>query len=128
MIMYLVSGFMFTYLWYRTMRTTDGLGLVFLKILTGSVAFGSYVIFAIRVASEYGTMPLLTARAVATINPIILVGVGLYLNYLFHQKQTTFTKKDTKNIDEIKHDVKEVKRDVKTVKQTLTADDGKGDL
>lgn len=85
--LYLVSALMFLYLFIKTMRTKDGIGLIFLKFLTFGVFLGSLVIFTIRVLSEYGTLDYLTARAIAVINPIILVGVALYLNYLFHNKK-----------------------------------------
>ena len=85
--LYLASALIFLYLWIRTLRTKDGIGLAFLKVLTFCIFVGSLVVFLIRAFSEYGTLPLLTARAMAIINPILLVGVGLYLNFLFHQKK-----------------------------------------
>jgi hypothetical protein len=69
------------------MRTVDGIGLIFLRILTLGISIGTFVIFLTRYFSEYGSLELLTARAIAIINPITLLGVGLYLNYLFHNKK-----------------------------------------
>lgn len=105
--MYLVSGIMFLYLFLRTLRTKDGIGLVFLKFLTFSLSISSFVVFSIRVLSEYGTLDLMTARAIALVNPVLMVAVALYLNYLFHQKiissstntKVTVTTKTEKNTE-----------------------------
>ena len=85
--LYLIASAMFLYLWLRTLRAKDGIGLLFLRYLTFGIFLGSATIFIIRVLSEYGTLPYITARAIAVINPLILVMVGLYLNYLFHNKK-----------------------------------------
>lgn len=84
--LYLVASGMFFYLWIKTMTAKDGTALFFLKTLTFSISIGSFVVFAIRYLSEHGPLDLLTARAIATINPVLLVFVALYLNYLFHNK------------------------------------------
>ena len=84
--LYLVAGLMFLYLFFRTLKTKNGSGLAFLKFLALSLSIGSFVIFAIRYLSEYGNLDLLTARAIAITNPILLVAVALYLNHLIHQK------------------------------------------
>ena len=110
--LYLASGLMFLYLFLRTLKTKDGIGLVFLKILTGSLSLGSFVVLTIRILSEYGTMDVLLARAFAVVMPGLLVAVALYLNYLFHQKDTKLSDGDIKNIKEIKSDVKDVKEKV----------------
>ncbi len=84
--LYLVSALVFLYLFIRTLKTKDGIGLAFLKILTFNLFLGSFVIFTIRILSEYGDLDLLVARAIAVINPILLVTVGLYLNYVLRLK------------------------------------------
>lgn len=85
--LYFAVSVMFFLLFLRTLKTTDGSGLVFLKILTLGISLGSFSIFIIRILSEYGSLPLLTARALAVVNPMILIGVALYLNYLFHNRK-----------------------------------------
>ena len=85
--LYLVSAGIFLYLWIKTLKVKDGTGLKFLKILTASLFIGSLSIFLIRVFSEYGSLDMMTARAIAIVNPITLVGVALYLNYLFHNNK-----------------------------------------
>ncbi len=115
--LYLASGFMFLYLWLRTLRTRDGLGLTFLKLLTFSLSLGSFSVFTIRILSEYGKLDYLTARAIAIVNPVLMIAIALYLNYLFHLKATKGSSQDTKNIKEIKEDVKIVKSDVKEIKK-----------
>ena len=117
--LYLVSALMFLWIFIRTLKVTDGQGLLFLKILSGGIFLGSLTIFIIRIWSEYGELPYLTARAIAVVNPIVLVGVALYLNYLFHNPEHILKTQDSKNIDDIKADVKTVKKDVKEVKKTL---------
>src|SRR3989304_7078032 len=107
--LYLASGVIFSYLCYRTFKTKDGVGLLFLKLLTGSLAVGSFSVLTIRVLSEYGNLDMLTARAIAGIMPLSLVAVGLYLNYLFHQKDVKLNDVDIKNIKEIKTDVRQIK-------------------
>src|SRR3990167_5926962 len=90
-VLYLASGFMFLYLFIRTLKTKDGVGLAFLKMLTSSLSIGSFSIFTIRILSEYGKLDYITARALAITNPILLVAVALYLNYLFHIKKGKIT-------------------------------------
>lgn len=85
--LYLISSLMFLYLFLRTLRTKDGVGLFFLKILTLSLFIGSFTIFIVRFLSMYFMMDADLVRAIAIVNPITLLGVGLYLNYLFHQKK-----------------------------------------
>ena len=79
--LYLVAGVMFLYLFIRILRVKNGSGLAFLKFTTGSLSIGSFVVFIIRYLSEYGKLDLLAARAIAIINPILLVAVALYLNH-----------------------------------------------
>ncbi len=98
--LYLLSSVMFLYLFIRTLRTRDGIGLVFLKILTFGIFIGSLSVFSIRILSEYGFMDYQTARAIAVINPMILVGVAFYLNYLFHQKIKSITTDIKKTVTE----------------------------
>ena len=85
--LYLVAAIMFSYLFLRTLRTKDGVGLMFLRFLTLGISLGSLNIFIVRILSEYGKMPFIVARALAITNPIILVIVALYLNFLFHNKK-----------------------------------------
>ncbi len=92
--LYLVSSILFFFLFVRTLRTTDGAGLFFLRYLTLAVSAGSFVIFMIRILSEYMGLDLLVARAIAVFNPLILLSVGLYLNYLFHVKNKSQKKGD----------------------------------
>lgn len=82
--LYLISATIFFYLWIKTLKSKDGKGLIFLKFLSFSLFIGSLIIFTVRILSEYGQISFLTARAIAVINPLILVGVGLYLKYLFN--------------------------------------------
>ena len=117
--LYLTSGIMFFILFLRTLKTKDGVGLIFLKLLTFFMSLGSITVFTIRVLSEYGSLPLLTARAIAIVNPVALVAVALYLNFLFHNPERVIKSLDSKNISEIKEDVKEVKLDVKKVKNKI---------
>ena len=81
--LYFVSSLMFLLLFIKTLRFKNGAGLKFLQAITFSLSLGSLTIFIIRILSEYGHLDLLTARAIAITNPILLVGVALYLNYLF---------------------------------------------
>lgn len=117
--LYLASSVIFLLLFLRTLRTTDGIGLVFLKMLTGLLSIGSFSVFTIRIMSEYGSMPFLTARAIAIVNPVSLIVVALYLNYLFHNPEHILKSVDSKNIEKIKSDVKEIKKDVKDVKEGI---------
>lgn len=117
--LYLASAIIFLYLFLRTFRTKDGIGLVFLKFLTGSLSLGSFVVLGIRVCSEYWNLDMLVARAIAVVMPGLLVMVALYLNYLFHQKDTKLSNKDIKNIKDIKVDVKKIKSDVSDVKEEI---------
>lgn len=109
---YVIASLIFFWLFLKTCRATDGIGLTFLKYLTIALSIGSFVIFIIRIWSEYGEMDFLTARAIATINPILLVVVGLYLNFLFHNTNKETQETDSKNIRIIKKDVKIVKKAV----------------
>ena len=111
--LYLVCSLMFLFLFLRTLRTRDGIGLTFLRVLTFSLSIGSFSVFAVRYLSIYHDLSLEIGRAVTIINPIAILGVGLYLNFLFHQKEQSTSSKDTKNILDIQRDVKIVKRDVK---------------
>lgn|SRR3990167_218794 len=86
--LYLVAAIMFLYLFIKTLKAKDGAGLLFLKLLTFSLFLGSLNIFIVRILSENGYISFITARALAVTNPVILVGVGLYLNYLFHQNHS----------------------------------------
>ena len=81
--LYFIAALMFGYIFIRTVRVKDGIGLLFLKVLSGCIAIGSMVIFIIRYLSERDIISYDMARAIAVINPIILVGVALYLNHLF---------------------------------------------
>lgn len=94
--LYLLNSLMFLYLFLRTLNTKDGVGLVFLKILTFAVFLGSLIIASLRIGYLYFNLDSDLSRAIATINPIILLGVGLYLNYLFNHKVSNFTRKDKK--------------------------------
>lgn len=85
--LYLVSFIMFGLIFLRTCRTVDGIGLAFLKFLSLALSLGSLIIFIIRTWSEYGDLDLMDARAIAVINPILLVATALYLNYLFRRKE-----------------------------------------
>jgi hypothetical protein len=85
--LYLIAGFLFLYLFIKTLGKKDGNGLAFLKILTISLSIGSFIVAVIRFLSEYGDLDLLTARAIAITNPILLVAVALYLNYLIHLRK-----------------------------------------
>jgi len=84
--LYLISSVMFLYLFMKTTQVKDGIGLSFLRIITFGNFLGSLTIFLIRVLSEYWTLDFLVARAVAVINPILLVGMALYLNYRFNER------------------------------------------
>ena len=84
--LYFACSMLFLFLFLRTLQTRDGIGLVFLKLLTIGIFIGSFTIFVVRFMGLYGTMDADLSRAIAIINPIVLLGVGLYLNYLFHQK------------------------------------------
>lgn len=86
MVGYLTSAVMFSYIFMKTLRVKDGVGLLFLRVLTLGIALGSIVIFAIRFLSEYGNMSMEVARAIAVINPLALVAVALYLSFLFNRK------------------------------------------
>jgi hypothetical protein len=118
-VLYFVSGIMFLYLFIRTLRTVDGIGLTFLKVLTISLSVGSFVVGIIRILSEYGDLDLLIARAMAVTNPILLVGVALYLNYLFHNTDHIIKSLDSKNIKETNKNVKTIKDDIKEIKDTV---------
>lgn len=117
--LYFFTALLFLYLFLRTLRTKDGVGLVFLKLLTFGLFVGSFTIFFIRFLSLFNSLDGDLGRAIAIINPLTLLGVGLYLNYLFHNPGPVPRSKTTENIIEIKKDVKEVKKDVKKVKQKI---------
>ena len=119
--LYLVSALMFLYIFIKILKVKNGSGLLFLRIISLGNFAGSLTIFVIRILSEYGKIDYLTARAIAVVNPIILVGVALYLNYLFHQKVKVHKSLDvdTKDIVEIKESVAGVKQDVKKVKKVV---------
>ena len=85
--LYLLASIMFLYLFLKTLREKNGKGLLFLRVLTLSISLGSLTVFTIRVLSEYGSLSFLIARAIAIVNPLILVLLAFYLNYLFHQKK-----------------------------------------
>lgn len=85
--LYAMTSMMFFYLFLRTLWTKDGIGLIFLKILTFSIFIGSFTIAIVRFCTLYvDGFSANTGRVIAIINPLILFAVGLYLNYLFHQK------------------------------------------
>ena len=83
MWLYFIASLMFGYIFIRTIKVKDGVGLLFLKVLSGGISIGSIIIFAIRYLSEHNVISYDMARAIAIINPIILVGIALYLNHLF---------------------------------------------
>ena len=87
--LYLATTILFLMLFIRTLSFKNGVGLRFLKVLTVGVSLGSFSVFIVRILSEYYGVGMLDARAYAIINPIILVAIGLYLNYLFN---TTYKK------------------------------------
>lgn len=117
--LYLASFVMFLFLFIKTMRVKDGIGLTFLRVLTICLSIGSLVIFAVRMCTVYGNMDMDTSRAIATFNPLLMLCVGLYLNFLFNNARQKLTDTDSKNITQIKSDVNEVKKDVKVVKNEV---------
>ena len=119
MYLYLFSTAIFLYMFVRTCRAKDGIGLVFLKIMTGGLTIGSLALFTIRFMIDYGGLEGETGRALAIINPIILLSVGLYLNYLFINSKHTITKTDAQNIKEIKSDVKDNKDSLTKIKHDM---------
>lgn len=85
--LYAFTTIMFGYLFYRTTQTRDGIGLLFLKFVTFGIFIGSATIALVRFCNLYvDKFDPDIGRVIAIINPITLLGVGLYLNYLFHQK------------------------------------------
>lgn len=116
--LYLASAGLFLFLFFKACKMVDGVGLIFFKLLTLSVALGSIVIFYIRIASEYFGMDMLVARAIAVFNPLLLVATAFYLFYFFNKKSYV-EKTDTQNIKDIKKDIKVVKQDVKEVKEII---------
>jgi len=116
--LYVLTSLMFLYLFLRTLKTKDGIGLVFLKTLTFAIFLGSVVIAISRYLTLFHGANSNIGRAIATINPITLLGVGLYLNYLFHKKYKK--EDDSKNIAQTKSDVKVIKKDVKEIKEEVT--------
>lgn len=117
--LYLVAGSLFFYLFTKTVKAKDGSALIFLKILTLSLSIGSFVIFTVRILTEYGEMDFLIGRAIAVFNPLLLVAVGLYLRYLFCQPKAKLTKTDTQNINTIKRDVKENGKNIGLIKDEI---------
>ena len=89
--------------------------LIFLKTLTLSIALGSSIITFVRYGNLYiDNWDDDVGRVIAIINPLILLGVGLYLNYLFHNEVIRhLSKTDSKNIKEIKKGVKESNEGIK---------------
>jgi hypothetical protein len=120
--LYLASTTMFAYLFFKLINAKDGIGLVFLKCLTFCLSLGSLIIFTVRMCTQYGHMDMATSRAIATFNPLLMVGVGLYLNYLFNNSGNKIPRiirrnvKDSNNILEIKTDVKEANKTLKVIK------------
>jgi hypothetical protein len=85
--LYFANAGLFFFLFTRTLRTTDGIGLDFLRMLTFAIFIGSVVITIVRFCNLYVEgFNADFGRAIAIINPLTLLGVGLYLNYLFHKK------------------------------------------
>lgn len=85
--LYAMTTVIFLFLWLRTLRTQDGIGLAFLKTLTFGVFIGSFVVTIVRCCTLYvDSWDVNFGRVVAIINPITLLGVGFYLNYLFHHR------------------------------------------
>lgn len=94
--LYALTAIIFAYLFYRTTKTIDGVGLTFLKILTLGLCIGSFSVFTVRFLNMFFNFNSNLTRALAIINPITLLGVGLYLNFLFHQKYDKTTNKGIK--------------------------------
>lgn len=84
--LYALNTLLFFFLFLRTLKTKDGIGLAFLKILTFAIFLGSLTISFSRCMTLYGKMDVNLGRVLAIVNPLTLLGVGLYLNFLFHQK------------------------------------------
>jgi hypothetical protein len=84
--LYLIASAMFFYMFLRTLKLRNGIGLTFLRVVTLGASLGSLSIFLVRILSENGVIEFLEARAIAVVNPILLIGIALYLNYLFHRK------------------------------------------
>jgi len=83
----LFNSVLYLYLFVRTMGVKDGPGLGFLRLLTIGIFIGSSIITCVRFTELYvEDWNITLSPAIMTINPLILLGVGLYLNYLFHQK------------------------------------------
>lgn len=95
--LYLMSSLTFLFLFLKTLRTKDGVGLIFLKTLTFCLFLGSFIIFGVRIWTLYGDLNMDISRIIASINPLLLIGVGLYLNYLFHNS-IKYKKTNNKNI------------------------------
>ena len=117
--LHLISSVIFMYLFIRTLRTKDGIGLLFLRFLTLGMSLSSFVIFAVRWLSDNGRISVQDARAIAVVSPAMLVALALYLNYLFHKEPEKLPPLLAKDVKEIKKDVKEVKADVKEVKNKV---------
>ena len=115
--LHFIAFIMFGYLWYKTIHASDGLGLAFLRVLTFCLTVGSLVIFYIRFAAEYGWLGLRESRALAIINPILMVAVALYLNYLFYHSKHKLNSNNSKNIRTIKMDVKDVQSTVDDIQK-----------
>lgn len=114
--LYLLSSLGYLYLFLRTLRTTDGIGLQFLRYLTLSLSIGPFVIFVVRFLGMYDNLDPDLSRAIAIINPILLLATVLYLNYLFHGHISLVEKK---KIIETNKDVKIIKSDVKEIKKNV---------
>lgn len=84
--LYLFTSLIFFFLFIKTLKVKDGVGLKFLRLLTFGVFVGSTTVTVVRFCSLYGHMNAAVGRSIAIINPLILLTVGLYLNYLFCQK------------------------------------------
>ena len=82
---YLVAMLLFFSIWVRIKKTANGSGLHFLQTMTFGVAIASLTVFLARFLSNIGAITFIEARAIAVINPIILIALGLYLNYLLYK-------------------------------------------
>jgi len=84
--LYLIAALMFLYIFIRSLMTTDGIGLLFLQILSFCVFLGSATVATVRICTNYFGLDVDVGRAIAFINPALLVVLAFYLNYLFHIK------------------------------------------
>jgi hypothetical protein len=91
--LYVINAILFLYLHLKTYKVKDGVGLVFLKLITLGIFIGSTSVAIARFNNLYlKDWDDNFGRIVAIINPLTLLGVGLYLNYLFSRPQKTFPK------------------------------------